>query len=272
MTERIHWKEVTTPYNPSFFSEHAGGSQLAAKQIVPYLVELLEPKSVCDVGCGIGPWAAAFRAAGVDDVLGVDGPWVDQEQLLIPRDAFVAADLTQPILDRRFDVVVCLEVAEHLPAGSGPPLIAQLCRLADTVVFSAAIPQQGGTGHLNERWPEYWEARFAEQEFTLIDCIRLRFWQSSDVEPWYLQNMFLYVSGRRLATDPSLAALIKEPTKMPLRVVHPELWRRSHDRQLRLGEVAALAPSAIRASARRALSIAANRMVLRGRRLGTNIP
>src|SRR5271165_1063667 len=82
----------------------------------------LNPKSVVDVGCGIGTWLKVWSELGAEDILGVDGDYVRQDQLLIPPDRFKAMDLSNPLaLKRKFDLVQSLEVAEHLPpAAAGP--------------------------------------------------------------------------------------------------------------------------------------------------------
>jgi hypothetical protein len=71
--------------------------------------------------------------------LGYDGPHVTP--LCIPKDRFAAVDLRQPLpADRKFDLAISGEVAEHLPA----TLVGTLTSVSDVVLFSAAIPGQGG--------------------------------------------------------------------------------------------------------------------------------
>ena len=94
----------------------------SARRVVPLVLELIHPRSVVDVGCGVGTWLSVFREHGVEDVRGIDIEGV-AGLLEIPLDQFLAHDLTRPIEpDRQFDLVVCLEVAEHLPPdGRGHP-------------------------------------------------------------------------------------------------------------------------------------------------------
>jgi 2-polyprenyl-3-methyl-5-hydroxy-6-metoxy-1,4-benzoquinol methylase len=78
-------------------------------------VELFEPSSVVDVGCGVGHWLAEFQRLGVDDVTGVDGGYVDRDRLRIPVECFHAHDLGEPLrLSRAFDLAMSVELAEHL--------------------------------------------------------------------------------------------------------------------------------------------------------------
>lgn len=196
--------------------EQAGSS---AAVVVPLLCELFEPSSVVDVGCGTGVWLAEFLRQGVDDVRGIDGPWVDPSQLNIDAARFKAIDLSNPPeAGRRFDLVTSLEVAEHLPERSARPFVEYLTELGDTVAFSAAIPFQGGTNHLNEQWPGYWSDLFAERGYVAFDLVRPKIWMSSNVEFWYRQNLIVYMAEDRAARSPY------EPTGVALPIVHPDLF------------------------------------------------
>jgi SAM-dependent methyltransferase len=204
-------------YDAAFFEAHRAGARSSAEVLVPKVVELLRPKSVVDVGCGPGTWLSVFRRHGVADVLGVDGSYVDPGGLDIPTESFVAHDLTRPLrLGRSFDLAVSLEVAEHLPPESAAAFVESLVGLAPRVLFSAAIPHQGGEGHVNGQWPAYWAALFAEHDYAPVDCFRRRLWGDERVEWWYAQNVLLYV--RR----DSLGAMEAEPRVLSL--VHPTLY------------------------------------------------
>ena len=158
------------------------------------MAELLRPSSVVDVGCGQGEWLAAFAELGVAEYHGVDGAYVADDQLLIPRERFTRHDLTQPLtLGRRFDVALSLEVGEHLPARAAAEFVRGLIALAPAVVFSAAVPGQGGVHHVNEQWPWYWKELFARYGYVQLDPFRQRLWKNPDVVVYYQHNLFLYV-------------------------------------------------------------------------------
>lgn len=210
------------PYDPDFFSSHHPGAASSASVIVPVILELTEARSVVDVGCGIGTWLTEFSRRGVSDFHGCDGPWVRPEQLVIPRERFTPGDLSRPMeLGRRFDLAISLEVAEHLPESSADVFIESLTSLAPLVVFSAAIPQQGGTDHVNEQWPAYWAAKFATRGFAAIDCVRERVWNERGVEWWYAQNTILYASESALARSAILRDLARTRGGEPRALVHP---------------------------------------------------
>jgi SAM-dependent methyltransferase len=209
-------------YGSAFIEAIGDGPRRSAGHVVPLVLELTAARSVVDVGCGNGDWLSAFADRGVADLLGVEGPGSDPSLMSIDRSQIVIRDLTEPLtLDRRFDLAVCLEVGEHLEESSAPVLVASLVRLAPVILFSAAIPGQGGHHHVNEQWPDYWEALFAAHRYVAIDCIRWATWNEAEIDVWYRQNTFVYVDADRLPSMPSLG--ISADPNMPRRVIHPEL-------------------------------------------------
>jgi hypothetical protein len=217
-------------YSTAFFEDQITGSRQSADLIAGICQELLRPQSVIDIGCGVGTWLAAFKALGVSDIAGYDGDWVDRKLLQIPSEAFHPADLNQPLsIDRQYDLALSLETAEHLQPERGETLVTDLVTLAPAVLFSAAIPHQGGTGHINERWQDYWAGLFATHGYKAKDCIRPRVWDRTAGALWYAQNTLLYVNE-----SVSLDCL----GGWPLRIVHPDLYElRATPGMLTLGEV-----------------------------------
>lgn len=150
---------------------------------------------VIDVGCGRGVWAAEWRRRGATRVFGVDGDYVSRDTLLIPRECFLAADLSKPFnADARFELVQCLEVAEHIAPEAADTLIDGLVRHGDVIVFSAAVPGQGGEHHVNERPYAYWRDMFLARSYEMYDAIRPLLRNELDVEPWYRYNTFVYAN------------------------------------------------------------------------------
>jgi SAM-dependent methyltransferase len=153
--------ESLSCYTNQYFSALEIGVIPSARVIVPLVLGLVRARSVIDIGCGRGAWLKVFRENGVTDIHGMDGSHVDPESLLIDPSEFTAADLARPFtIARTYDLAVCLEVAEHLPAAAAPALVRELTRAAPVVLFSAAIPGQQGLGHVNEQWPMYWSRLF----------------------------------------------------------------------------------------------------------------
>lgn len=210
---------------PRWLISNDAGSHRSAREVVPHILELLRPKSVVDVGCGLGSWLAVFREHGVHDFFGVDAPYVNAELLRIPRERFIAHDLTQPLeMERRFDLALALEVAEHLAASDAANFVASLVRLAPVVVFSAAIPFQGGNHHLNEQWPDYWIKLFERHGYVVVDGLRDKVWANDRVEWWYCQNLLLFCSPAALVQNAQLRRELASTSAARMAVVHPRLY------------------------------------------------
>ncbi len=193
----------------------------AANEVLPFVVESFQPTSILDVGCGIGTWLKVAKELGVKEVIGVDGSYTNRNLLKIDTDEFVEKDLRQSFeLKRKFDLVLCLEVAEHLPKESAENLITSLCFHSDTIIFSAAIPGQGGQNHINEQWPSYWADLFSKKGFHTYDLLRPVFWNNINVDFWYKQNMIVF-------SKISLEHLYKKQTNQEVNgYVHPELFKK----------------------------------------------
>lgn len=220
---------MPTNYPNQFFQEIRDGAKRSASAVVPLVLQWVRPRSVIDIGCGQGVWLATFREHGVTEIFGIDGDYVDRQRLEIPVDRFAAGDLANPFrVPHRFDLAMSVEVAEHLPAQSADGFVASLVQLAPIVLFSAAVPYQGGTHHVNEQWPDYWAKRFAQHDYLPIDCLRRALWNRGDVEWWYSQNLLFYAHRAYLESQATLLAAHREyPVALPL--VHPQLFLKMVD-------------------------------------------
>jgi hypothetical protein len=209
-------------YTTSFYEQLRNGSVRSAEIILPLVLDIAHPRSVVDVGCGDGSWLAVCRKLGVEEILGIDGDYIDREILQIPLEQFQAANLTNPLrVGRRFDLVISLEVAEHLPASCSSMFVESLTRLGPLVLFSAAIPLQGGHHHINEQWLDKWALLFREHDYVPIDCIRKRVWQDLTVQWWYAQNTLLFAQANLLNSNTVLKAAFDQTDPRQLRLVHP---------------------------------------------------
>ena len=220
-------------YSDEFYRSLDETSVGSARAILPLLFELAPASSVVDVGCGDGAWLAAAFDCGARDILGLEGPWIEEARLKIPVARFRRARLDRPFgIERRFDLAMSLEVAEHLPEERAAGFIEELTRLAPLVLFSAAVPGQGGVHHLNEQWPLYWARLFAARGYRAIDALRRRVWDDPAVAFWYKQNLLVFAAPAALAAHPKLAAAAAANPAEPAALVHPDLYRQT----LRLAE------------------------------------
>jgi SAM-dependent methyltransferase len=223
--------KIREMYDDLFFDSFDDVAQASARLVVPLVLQRVPAESVIDVGCGRGYWLEEFRRVGVRDVFGIDGGKVDADRLVIAPGEFASVDLLTVIEGKplnvsshgRFDLAVCMEVAEHLPAVAAHHFARSLTALAPVVLFSAAIPRQGGMGHLNEQWPSYWASLFARSGYVPVDGLRQQIWSNPNIGIWYRQNLLIYVDGSRLIDYPVLAGdVLDDPTSLDL--VHPEYY------------------------------------------------
>jgi len=179
------------PYSAEFFEDLRGSSSKSAKIIAQFILNKIKPKSVVDFGCGTGELLKALESMGKIDCLGIEGPWIEGASRVFRPIA--VRDLTNIVtLGKKFDVAVCLEVGEHLGEQFSTNLIASLTNASDIIVFSAAIPGQNGTDHVNLQFPEYWAKLFWERSFALWLDPRHEFFQSFTLAPWYQQNTLVF--------------------------------------------------------------------------------
>jgi SAM-dependent methyltransferase len=248
-------------YDPKFYADLEDGARSAANRVLPIVMDLVRPRSVVDVGCGAGDWLSALQGLSDCDILGIDGAHVSPDQLKIPAESFRAVDLAQELsLGRKFDLAMSLEVAEHLAPDRAAGFVADLAGLAPAVLFSAAVPTQGGVHHINEQWQSYWVDLFDRVGFAAWDVIRPKIWMDAQVEFYYRQNMFLFVDRTATLTRPDDVAMLVD-------VVHPEMLERVRrdNPPLTLRSLVARFPSVAREAARHRVSAARGRWDARDR-------
>lgn len=185
--------------------------------VVPFVLELFPTiRSVVDFGCGLGTWLKAFKDRGIEEILGLDGAWYDPSLLFqyIRENEYKCVDLEKNIhLDKSYDLVISLEVAEHLREQAADTFVQSLVDAGKIILFSAATPGQRGFKHLNEQLPAYWVSKFRKHGYKTYDIIRKQIWDCPKVETWYKQNMFL-------AVHHSIKMNYEETDIQPL--VHPD--------------------------------------------------
>ena len=134
--------------------------------VADHIVKQIKPQKVLDAGCAKGFLVEALRDRGVE-AFGIDLSEyaVSQVRRDIRRYCRVAS-LLDPIPER-FDLIVCIEVLEHIPEEMATRVIANLCRSTDDILFSSTPDDFAEVTHVNVRPRSYWSALFAEQGFDL---------------------------------------------------------------------------------------------------------
>jgi len=213
-------------YGEAFFELLSDDALRSGRVIVSLLRRHLDIHSVLDVGCGQGGWLRVWQTEGVDDVFGIDGPYVNRERLLISKEKFLGGDLSQRIdLNREFDLVESLEVAEHIDISHADEFVDTITRHGKMVMFSAAIPGQGGTNHINEQPFEFWRERFVNRGFRQFDFIRPQILTIHAVEPWYRYGTFLYVHESLVDGLPAEVRATGIDRDAPIPVLAPIIYR-----------------------------------------------
>ena len=195
----------------------------SARGVLPLVRKIVEPKSVVDVGCGVGPWLAVWSEMGISEFTGIDGAYVDKSMLYIPENNFQEADITKPVtIAGHFDLAMSLEVGEHLEDENADVYVKNIAGLTDVVLFSAAAPGQEGTDHRNEQWPEYWVLKFRANGFEVIDCIRPKIWEDDSIAYYYRQNILLFVKKNLIKSSKKYKQLATIYGDQYLPLVHPD--------------------------------------------------
>src|SRR5215212_4458930 len=152
--------------------------------------------SVVDFGCGVGAWLEACRQLGARNLLGFEGEWISQTETVVPRELIQIRDLSSGMVDlqKRYTLAMTIEVAEHLPERAADGFCESLVRASDYILFSAAIPKQGGVGHVNEQPLLYWVERFWKLRYVPIEPIRPYIARDRTILPWLRQNLVMFVN------------------------------------------------------------------------------
>jgi len=185
-------------YDATFFAEWGKANEpyvRSAEIITDVLLAELAPKRIADIGCGCGVYAHLFGRRGVE-VFALDGTTPPPDHSF-PVPVHVQ-DLTVPFENSwgRFDFVLCLEVAEHIPEGLSDAFLDNLARFSDTIVMSAAAPYQGGHHHVNEQPKRYWVKRLAERGYAYNRPRTGRIVEKARLAPiplmWMAQQLSVY--------------------------------------------------------------------------------
>ena len=211
-SENFMSNDYRVDYNHDANLHTTAGAEAALAALLPRY----QISSLLDVGAGNGTWLRAAQNAGIKDLQGVDGLQLAQGKLHVLPDLIGYHDLNTPMdLGRKFDLVISLEVAEHIEPENAHVFVDNLVHHGDIILFAAACPGQPGTHHVNCQWPAYWQEKFNAHGFVCSDWPREKLWDNRHIEPWYRQNMFeAKRDAARAGSEPRLRGMI-----------HPDLVR-----------------------------------------------
>lgn len=168
------------------------------KPIGAAIFELFHPKSILEFGCGDGNLTRVLQKEGIS-ITALDG-FSQPDFSKFRNISFHKLDLNNvetvnnfiKTNGKKYDLAICMEVAEHLKPEVSENLIEWLASSADRVIFSASVTMQGGEGHINCRNRLFWNDLFEKKSFFLNDVIRKSIRKFPDVGIWYRLNTLVY--------------------------------------------------------------------------------
>ena len=153
-------KPLEDIYKATFFKRR-NSLNWRAEPVCRAIAEVIKPESVIDVGCAIGDLIKGFDKLEIL-CYGVEGSIRAISYLIVEKDRVYIKDLRLPLnLGMYFDLVVCLEVAEHIEPEYADQFLSNLCSLSKNILMSAAPPGQEGHYHVNCQPNTYWETKLA---------------------------------------------------------------------------------------------------------------
>ena len=127
------------------------------------IVEHLKPRSVIDWGCGCGFLLEKLLEHGITDIHGIEGS--EAAISSIPKDLIPFIDIADVLLCDAggYDLAISIEVAEHIKEKNAAKFVNNICNSSNKYIWwTAAVPGQKGTGHVNLQPQSYWEDIFKE--------------------------------------------------------------------------------------------------------------
>ncbi len=192
---KLSGREKDLIYNRSFFTKNLEWNIPIAENLVNILIQFFNPHSVVDVGCGNAEFLQQFQRRGID-IYGYEGSQNAIDSAMVDKNFIVQFDLRDLITTKRkYDLALCLEVAEHIEMQFSKRLVENVTILSDTIVFTAAPPGQGGHFHINEQPKEFWFNLFENNGFYydsgLSQKIQSEF-REKKVIWWYSDNLMIF--------------------------------------------------------------------------------
>jgi hypothetical protein len=246
-------KSETYDWTFGLIQERVEWATIVLKELFHLLGESYKPSNMVDYGGGAGSWCVAAKHLGIDNVLLIDRCPPNQviKSLTCSEQHECNLEHYIPAVGH-FDLAISIEVAEHLTAPNGELLIEALCNSSSLVLFAAAIPGQGGIGHINEQPHEYWHERFSALGYECFDILRPRLISNAEIPWWLKQNLFLY---QKVAQEKGCENLSRHlAVANGIELIHTVHLRRLQNPILDLRTILKAFPSAFRRSIMRKIS------------------
>lgn len=193
---------VVHNYGDNFYKSVSLRAEETADQVINTLSSIsLQMKSIKDIGCGSGIWLKKFNEIGqFQQILGFDliGAIEKDARSFDEKITFEAIDFENVVenIFPKTDLSLFLEVAEHLTENTAKKIIKFICETSNMVIFSAAIPGQGGYNHINEQLMSYWVKQIEINQFVVFDIFRKEMSKYKNLPFYYRNNIVLAISRK----------------------------------------------------------------------------
>jgi len=171
------------------------------KDIGRNIVSMFQPKSILDLGCGIGSYLEGALEGGCKDLYGIELNYDKAKKYITKNISFYikSGDITKELnLKKKFDCVLSIEVAEHVEMSQVSFFINNIIRYAEKyILFTAAPPGQPGRGHINLKKKNFWIKYIEDKGVTYKDeivqqCVKA--WSDFNTPLYILQNLMVFES------------------------------------------------------------------------------
>jgi SAM-dependent methyltransferase len=161
-----------------------------AERIAKWISSALPPGTVLDIGCGPGTYVTALRS------FGISARGIDVDDRVKGKEHLKYQSLFELSNEDRADIVLCLEVAEHIEENLADVVAHQVAgTVKKTLIWTAAQPGQGGIGHINCQPREYWEKKLTEQGLVRnreLETRMLEFIVQGPHMIWFRNNVMVF--------------------------------------------------------------------------------
>jgi 2-polyprenyl-3-methyl-5-hydroxy-6-metoxy-1,4-benzoquinol methylase len=157
-------------YNDRYYKWHYDNTRNYIIKTMDWYMDTYKPNSVIDYGCGIGSYLESAMNKGVEKIKGFDigGEYVKKytNKNVIPFIEYL--DCTKPLITDKYDCTISLETGEHIETELSESFVKNITDSTSDkgiILYSAAQPNQNGTGHINCQTKEFWIKIFEKNNF-----------------------------------------------------------------------------------------------------------
>lgn len=218
-------EDNTSLYDENFYKINAKESYESARLVIDIFKKYYNPHSVIDLGCGVGTWLKAWQENGANEILGVDANQMPENMLYISRKNLHVVDFENSSfnVDKKYDLAQSLECLEHISPQNEDKILSILYKASDLVLFSAAIPMQVGTNHINCHKLQYWVDKFKDKGYKCYDIIRPECIKKNiKIGSWYMQNILVFAKDEKAQILEEKGAI---PIEKPVLFYHSEILK-----------------------------------------------